>query len=329
MRRASSSAAARARCASSGRIGTIGTTSAAPIRGCTPSCARRSIRSRAHAIPASSASTSSRSLADEREHRAVVVGVGVDVEQLARARASARADRLDDRGVAAFREVRHGLERQRHRPYSRTQWRPSACRVRLKPGSLPRVRAWAAELNARRDEVLATLRDEGVIVESVFLDGEELVYYLKAKDVAQAQAVYAALAARDRRVPPAVQGRDLRRADARSSCSSTSRTSRPRARAAQSSHTLRRHEPEPHAEVERPAADAEAERRLERREDGEHADERERRDVLADGEPEERRRHGEDGADRLREALRRPGRVAVRDVEPRRDDPRRERGRAG
>jgi hypothetical protein len=64
-------------------------------------------------------------------------------------------------------------------------------RVRLKPGSLPRVRAWAAELNNRRDEVLATLRDEDVVVESVFLDGEELVYYLKAENVAHAQAVYA------------------------------------------------------------------------------------------------------------------------------------------
>jgi hypothetical protein len=64
-------------------------------------------------------------------------------------------------------------------------------RVRLKPGSLSRVRAWAAELTARREEVLATLRDEGVVVESVFLDGEELVYYLKAKDVAHAQAVAA------------------------------------------------------------------------------------------------------------------------------------------
>jgi hypothetical protein len=64
-------------------------------------------------------------------------------------------------------------------------------KVRLKPGSLPRVQAWAAELNNRRDEVMVTLRDEGVIVESVFLDGEELVYYLKARDVAHAQAVYA------------------------------------------------------------------------------------------------------------------------------------------
>ena len=64
-------------------------------------------------------------------------------------------------------------------------------RVRLEPGSLPRVREWAAELNARRDEVLATLRDEGVRVESVFLDGETLVYYLRADNVATAREVYA------------------------------------------------------------------------------------------------------------------------------------------
>src|SRR5436305_10130983 len=53
-------------------------------------------------------------------------------------------------------------------------------RDQLKPGSLDRVREWAAELNARRDEVLATLRDERVRVESVFLAGETLVYYLRA-----------------------------------------------------------------------------------------------------------------------------------------------------
>jgi len=64
-------------------------------------------------------------------------------------------------------------------------------KVRLKPGSLPRVQAWAAELNNRRDEVMATLRDEDVVIESVFLDGDELVYYLKARDAAHAQAVYA------------------------------------------------------------------------------------------------------------------------------------------
>jgi Family of unknown function (DUF6176) len=64
-------------------------------------------------------------------------------------------------------------------------------RVRLVPGSLPRVREWAAELNARRDEVMATLRDEGVRIESVFLEGETLVYFLKADSVDQAREVYA------------------------------------------------------------------------------------------------------------------------------------------
>ena len=64
-------------------------------------------------------------------------------------------------------------------------------KVRLEPGSLRRVREWAAELNARRDEVLATLRDEGIRIESVFLDGESLIYYLKADDLDQAREVYA------------------------------------------------------------------------------------------------------------------------------------------
>ena len=64
-------------------------------------------------------------------------------------------------------------------------------RVRLKPGSLPRVREWAAELNARRGEVLATLRDEGVRIESVFLEGETLVYFLKADSIERAREVYA------------------------------------------------------------------------------------------------------------------------------------------
>jgi hypothetical protein len=64
-------------------------------------------------------------------------------------------------------------------------------RVRLVPGSLPRVREWAAELNARRDEVMATLQDESVRIESVFLEGETLVYFLKADSVDHAHEVYA------------------------------------------------------------------------------------------------------------------------------------------
>jgi hypothetical protein len=67
----------------------------------------------------------------------------------------------------------------------------TACvKVRLKPGSLDRVRAWAAELNRRSDEVLATLLDEQVVVESVFLDqtaeGDFLIYYLKAGNLEEA-----------------------------------------------------------------------------------------------------------------------------------------------
>lgn len=60
-------------------------------------------------------------------------------------------------------------------------------RVRLKPGSLPRVRAWAAHLNSHRGEALRTLDLEGVSLESVFLesgpDGDSLVYYLRAVDI--------------------------------------------------------------------------------------------------------------------------------------------------
>ena len=67
----------------------------------------------------------------------------------------------------------------------------TACvKVRLKPDSLDRVRAWAAELNRRSEEVLATLRDEQVVVESVFLDqtseGDFLIYYLKARNLEEA-----------------------------------------------------------------------------------------------------------------------------------------------
>ena len=64
-------------------------------------------------------------------------------------------------------------------------------RVRLKEGSLQRVRAWAKELNERRDEVLATLVNEGVRIESVFLDGDALIYYMRAESLEQAREVYA------------------------------------------------------------------------------------------------------------------------------------------
>ena len=58
-------------------------------------------------------------------------------------------------------------------------------KIRLKPDSIERVREWAQTLNRRMDEALETLRDEGVVVESVFLDrteeGDFLIYYMKAE----------------------------------------------------------------------------------------------------------------------------------------------------
>ena len=68
----------------------------------------------------------------------------------------------------------------------------TACvRVRLKPGSLGRVHEWATELRTRSEEVLATLRDESVLVESAFLGSDEqgdfLIYYMKARSLEEAQ----------------------------------------------------------------------------------------------------------------------------------------------
>ena len=63
-------------------------------------------------------------------------------------------------------------------------------KVKLKPDSLEQVHRWADELRSRADEVLTTLRDEGVVVESVFLDsneqGDYLVYYMKARSLSAA-----------------------------------------------------------------------------------------------------------------------------------------------
>src|SRR6266540_1310864 len=61
IRSARRSAQPRARSAAAGSSATIGTTSAAPMRGCAPSCRRRSIRSCAVAIPDRSAATRSSS----------------------------------------------------------------------------------------------------------------------------------------------------------------------------------------------------------------------------------------------------------------------------
>jgi hypothetical protein len=59
-------------------------------------------------------------------------------------------------------------------------------RIELKPGMVERAREWASAINARRFEALKTLEDEGVTIESVFLehnsDGDFLIYYMRAHD---------------------------------------------------------------------------------------------------------------------------------------------------
>lgn len=62
--------------------------------------------------------------------------------------------------------------------------------IKLKPDSLDRVREWAKAINKRKDEALATLRDEAVVAESWFLlsldDGDYLLAYMRAKDMKKA-----------------------------------------------------------------------------------------------------------------------------------------------
>lgn len=66
-------------------------------------------------------------------------------------------------------------------------------KIKLKPGSLSRVEEWASELKRRSLEVLQTLQDEGVIIESVFLDrtdqGDFLIYYMKAENFEKVREV--------------------------------------------------------------------------------------------------------------------------------------------
>lgn len=66
-------------------------------------------------------------------------------------------------------------------------------RVKLKPNSISRVREWASELNSRRSEALATLVDEGVYIESAFLEqtaeGDFLIYYMRMENMRKAKQV--------------------------------------------------------------------------------------------------------------------------------------------
>lgn len=66
-------------------------------------------------------------------------------------------------------------------------------RIRIRSGSLGAVRDWARTISERRDEALATLQEEGVQLESVFLehtsDGDYLVYYMRGSDLAASREI--------------------------------------------------------------------------------------------------------------------------------------------
>lgn len=65
--------------------------------------------------------------------------------------------------------------------------------IKLKPNSEATVANWKTVLQARKEEALATLRDEGVQVESWFevdIAGEQyLLWYMRAESIAQAWQV--------------------------------------------------------------------------------------------------------------------------------------------
>ena len=66
----------------------------------------------------------------------------------------------------------------------------SCVKIKLKPGSLPRVREWANYISAHEAEALATLEGESIVLESFFLDsseqGDYLIGYIRAGNLGQA-----------------------------------------------------------------------------------------------------------------------------------------------
>jgi L-rhamnose mutarotase len=64
-------------------------------------------------------------------------------------------------------------------------------KLTLKSDSLPTVREWAARMKNEMTEVRELLKNEGIALESVFLEeneeGAALIYYLRAPDLKKAR----------------------------------------------------------------------------------------------------------------------------------------------
>ncbi len=74
-------------------------------------------------------------------------------------------------------------------------YKTRCAKIKLKPGSIDRVLEWARTLNeTRREEALATLRDETVILEAYFLDhtpdGDYLIAFMKAENFEASHLAY-------------------------------------------------------------------------------------------------------------------------------------------
>ncbi|MGE4573461.1 MULTISPECIES: DUF6176 family protein [Parachlamydia] len=67
-------------------------------------------------------------------------------------------------------------------------------KTKLKKDHIEEIRHWFRDLNERMDEVLESLENEKIFVESAFLDmqGDDLylIYYIKAEDIAYAYRVF-------------------------------------------------------------------------------------------------------------------------------------------
>jgi Family of unknown function (DUF6176) len=66
-----------------------------------------------------------------------------------------------------------------------------AALIKLKPNSQDRVREWAETINRRKDEALATLSDEGVVMESWFqvkVEGQDyLLCFMRSESIEHAR----------------------------------------------------------------------------------------------------------------------------------------------
>lgn len=66
-------------------------------------------------------------------------------------------------------------------------------KIKLKPDAIDIVREWAARLNKEMEVVKELLRNEGMALESVFLDqssdGNFLVYYLRSSNLKKSREI--------------------------------------------------------------------------------------------------------------------------------------------